>query len=98
MTTNGMAIGEDLQRILWACLAYWSNEPLAFDERVICYSWVARLHQNKFGVSFAPSKLRYLGELGLLAQVDTSRGGDRRYWRINDPQLVAKILHGCNFN
>ena len=91
-------IDTELQRVLWACLTYWNTEPNPLDERAICYSWVARCYQNKFGGTFHQSRLQHLARLGFLTKDDTSRGGNRRYYRINDSTQLANFLKGCNLN
>ena len=92
-------LNTELRQILLACLDYWNAEPCAPDQRSICYSWVARRYEAMFGGSFHQTRLAQLERLGILAKDgDTSRGGDRRYWRIIDPAGLAEILKGCNAN
>jgi hypothetical protein len=93
-----MTIEPELQRVLWACFAYWDTEPNPLNKRAVCYSWVVRYYQNKFGGTFHQSRLQQLARLGLLAKDDTSRGGGRRYYRIDEPARVAELLRGCNLN
>lgn len=98
MTNESLRDDPELQRIAGACLEYWNGEPYG-PHRSICYSWVARLYTSKFGGSFQQTRLAQLERLGILAKDgDTSRGGDRRYWRIIDPAGLAEILKGCNAN
>jgi len=69
----------ELQRILAACLDYTQGRLQA----VVCYSWVLRGYRKMFGGWFHQSRLGELARLGFLAKdVDTSRGGGRRYYRI----------------
>ena len=98
MTINERLTDPELQRILWACLAYWNTEPNPPDKRAVCYSWVARWYKDRFGETFHQSRLEQLARLGLLTKADTSRGGSRRYYQISDPAQVAEILKGCNLN
>ena len=98
MTVNEALVAPELQRVLWACLTYWNTEHAPFDERAICYSWVARCYKNRFGGTFHQSKLQHLARLGLLTKDDTSRGGNRRYYRINEPAQLSEFLKGCNLN
>jgi len=98
MTINEALIDPELQRVLWACLSYWSTEPNPFDERAVCYSWVARCYEGRFGGTFHQSGLQRLARLGLLAKDDTSRGGNRRYYRISNPKRVGELLEKWNLN
>jgi hypothetical protein len=90
-----LVIDPELKRVLWACLIYWETEPAPFHERTVCYSWVARCYKNRFGVSFHQSKLEQLARLGLLTKEDTSRCGNRRYYRINEPTQLLEFLKGA---
>jgi hypothetical protein len=98
MTTNEGLTDPELQRVLWACLTYWNTERNPLNERAVCYSWVVRCYQDRFGGTFHQSRLQHLARLGLLTKDDTSRGGNRRYYRINDPTRLAEFLKGCNLN
>jgi hypothetical protein len=92
MRANEIENDLELQRVLWACYRYWQGEALPPHERVICYSWVVRLYEDRFDAGFHQSKLRRLAGLGFLQQDDTSRGGNRRYYMIVDPNRVASLL------
>ena len=98
MKTKEALTDPELQRILWACLTYWNTEQNPFDERAVCYSWVARCYKNRFGRTFHQSKLQHLALLGLLTKDDTSRGGNRRYYRIHDQAQLGEFLKDCNLN
>lgn len=98
MTINATLVGTELQRVLWACLNYWDSEAIPTDERVVCYSWVARVYENRFGGVFHQSRLQRLAQLGFLTEGDTSRGGNRRYYRISDPTQLAEFLRACTLN
>lgn len=98
VTTNQILSDPKFQRILWACLAYWGTEPNPLNEHAVCYSWVARCYKNRFGGTFHQSKLQLLARLGVLTKDDTSRGGNRRYYRINDAEQLAEFLKGYNLN
>lgn len=98
MTINEALIDLESQRVLWACLTRWSTEPNPFHERAVCYSWVARCYKNRFGGTFHQSRLQHLARLGLLTKDDTSRGGDRRYYRISNPERLGELLKKWNLN
>jgi hypothetical protein len=98
MIANEGLIDSEIQRVLWACLTYWNAEPNPVDQRAVCYSWVVRCFEDRFGGTFHQSRLQHLARLGLLTKDDTSRGGNRRYYRINDPAQLAEFLKGCNLN
>lgn len=82
----------ELQRVLWACYKYWQDESLPANERVICYSWIVGLYNERFGTKFHPSILRHLTKLGFLKEEDTSKGGHRRYYEIINPGQVDELL------
>jgi len=86
------SIDRELQQILWACYEYWHGEKMPVSERVICREWVLSIYKERFGVSFHQSKLTKLANIGLLRKVDTTRGGHRRYYAIDDPQRVVSLL------
>ncbi len=97
--SNEILNDPELQRILVACLDYWNTEPVAPAERFVCYTWVLRRYQARFGGTFHQSRLAELERLEVLAKDgDTSRGGHRRYYRIIDPFALAERLKGCNLN
>lgn len=97
--SNKILNDPELQRVLWACLDYCTAETCAPIEPIICYKWVARRYQARFGGTFHQSRLADLERLGVLAKDgDTSRGGDRRYYRILDPGALAELLRGFSLN
>ena len=98
MTINEALIDPESQRVLWACLTYWSTEPNPFDERAVCYSWVARCYKDRFGGTFHQSRLQHLARLGLLTKDETSRGGNRRYYRISNPERLGELLKKWDLN
>ncbi len=91
---NNEALNDpELHRILVACLDYGNTQGAP--QPVICYSWVARCYEAKFGGTFHPSRLQQLERLGVLAKDgDTSRGGSRRYYKIIDPIELGNIRGG----
>jgi len=93
---NEALIDSELQRVLWACLTYSNTEQIPIDERAVCYSWVARRYEDRFGGTFHPSRLQHLARLGLLTKDDTSRGGNRRYYRISNPERLGELLKKWN--
>jgi hypothetical protein len=98
MALTEVEVAPELQRILWACLAYWDTEILVSEERLVCYSWVVRPYLERFRETFHQSKLEELARLGLLEKADTSRGGNRRYYRIPEADRVRGLLQEWNFN
>jgi hypothetical protein len=97
--SNTILNDRELQRIALACLDYWSMGSCAPAEPIICYKWVARCYQARFGGTFHQARLGGLARFGFLAKDgDTSRGGGRRYYRIIDPSALAELLKGCNAN
>lgn len=86
---------QDLRRVLCACYEYWRDEvevsPL---ERFICYSWVRDLYKRRYGDDFHQAKLGKLVALGLLEKQESSRGGDRAYYRLVNPSQIYELLHG----
>ena len=92
--TNEALNDPELQRILLACLDYGNTQGAP--QPVICYSWVARCYEARFGGTFHPSRLQQLERLGVLAKDgDTSRGKSRRYYKIIDPIERRNISGGC---
>jgi len=98
MALTEVEIAPELQRILWACLSYWDTETQAPEERSVCYSWVVRPHLERFRETFHQSKLEELARLGFLEKTDTSRGGNRRYYRIPEADRVRGLLQEWNLN
>ena len=98
MRVNEIENDPELQRVLWACYKYWQGESLPPHKRAICYSWVRRLYENRFGTKFHQSRLRRLAKLGFLKQDVASRGGNRRYYKIIDPDRVDDLLRKWNLN
>lgn len=88
----------ELRLILSACYAYWEKEQLPPDQRAICYTWVHNVYKARFGGSFHQSRLEHLARLGVLEKDDTSRGGNRRYYRIVDADRLATLLRDWSLN
>ncbi len=98
MGANKIEDNLELQRILWACYKYWQSESLPPYERIICYTWVLGPYEKRFGTKFHQSRLRNLTKLGLLKQDQTSRGGNRRYYKIADPTQLSVLLRKWKLN
>jgi hypothetical protein len=98
LTKTDIVTNTELQRISWACLQYWNGEPLAPEDRLICYKWVKRVYQAQFGETFSPQKLGTLARLGVLTADDTSRGGNRRYYKLTNPAALANLLARVSMN
>lgn len=98
MTTNEGLADPELQRVLWACLAYWNSEPSPIEKRMVCYSWVLDCYRARFGSAFHKSVLEKLARFGWLEKMYTVRGGDRRYYRIKEPARLSELLRGCDLN
>lgn len=96
MRVNEIENDLELQQVLWACYKYWQGESLPPDERIICYSWIRRLYEDRFGAKFHQSKLGRLAKLGFLKKGDTARSGNRRYYKIADPNRVDDLLRKWN--
>ncbi len=91
--TNEPLNDPELQRIFLACLDYGTTQHTP--QPLICYSWVARCYEARFGGTFHQSRLGELERLGVLAKDgDTSRGGSRRYYRIIEPIELRNVGGG----
>jgi hypothetical protein len=86
----------EVRRILWACYDYWKQIELPESERAVCYSWVIDRYRAKFGGAFHQTALGELAKLGHLAKDNSSRGGNRRYYRLTNPAAVAELTVGLN--
>ena len=98
MMVNEIENDRELQQVLWACYKCWRDEWLSPEKRIVCYTWVVRVYEERFGVQFHQSSLRRLAKLGLLKQGDTSRSGHRRYYRIVAPDQVDDLLKKWNLS
>src|SRR5687767_11008083 len=91
MATKDIENDKELQQILWACHDYWEGIEEA-SNRAICYSWVLPRYKEKFGTEFHQSRLNRLVSLGYLEKDDTSRGGNRRYYKLANPSQLSEAL------
>ena len=77
-----------LRDALCACYRYsLSEHHLPEEERLVCFAWAKRIHRTEFGGALHNTHLRQLARLGFLAKSDTSRQGNRRYYRITNAGL-----------
>ena len=82
----------ETRRVLTVCYEYWSTEPLPVSDRVVCFKWVTRPYEARFGVKLTRAAFHRAARSGFLEKADTSRGGDRRYYRFVDPEHVRKLV------
>lgn len=73
-------------RVLRVCMDYPTGEHGTF-----CGEWIMR-RCEQHGVPFHQGWLRKLANVGLLERDDSSRGGNRRYYRLKDKQLLQQFL------
>jgi hypothetical protein len=74
------------RRLLRVCQDFQKDGDGTF-----CGEWIRNRCEQE-GVPFHQGWLRKLANLGLLEREDSSRGGNRRYYRINDAALVQEVL------
>jgi len=92
MVDNIKKLDHKLKKVLWACNKYWQSVDIAPNDKAICFSWVVEVYRDCFGESFHQSALIKLTKLGFLKQLETSRSGRRRYYRIVNPQNPSTIF------
>ena len=73
---------ESEARVLAACLYYAETEPLPESERVICYSWINRVHTRRHNAVAPRKAFNALIKAGWLKKADSARGGSRRYYTL----------------
>jgi hypothetical protein len=88
----------ELQRVLWACYKWWQGDPLPAHDRSVWYGWVIGPYKDRFGTQFHQSRLYRLTKLGFLKQDNTSRGGNRRYYKLVTPNQVGDLLRKWELN
>ena len=81
-----------LQRALQASYEYWSGEDQPVEQRLICFRWIKNRCRARFGMALTRAQFDRLWRLGLLEKADTSRGGDRRYYRLCDPEAIRCLV------
>ena len=94
MNMNKEEVGKspELQQVLWVCYECWKNETLAPNDRVLCFSWLIDPYRKKFGTRFKPTDLYWLTKYGFLIQGETGKGGNRRYYKLADPDKTFELL------
>ncbi len=58
----------------------------------MCFSWVEVSYRQRFGGTFHQSMLATLAKFGFLVPDDMSGGGNRRYYRLRDPQMIRELV------
>ena len=94
MNSGEININKDIREVLWACCKYWQREDVPKKNRSIYYTWVKGPYQERFRKLFHQSKLHQLAKLVFLEPEDTSRGGNRRYYKLVKPEKINKLLEG----
>ena len=90
-----MAFPRIIRDALWACHTYTLSEShLPAEQRLVCFSWVQRIYESEFGQALHNAHLRQLAALGLLEKADTSRQGNRRYYRLTSAGLEEVRRNG----
>jgi hypothetical protein len=89
---NSQILPADLNQVLCAYYEYWHTIDLPEHEREVCYTWILPVYRRMFGGSFHQSKLQRLVDLAFLIPGYSARGGNRRYYRLADPQAVHDLL------
>lgn len=74
-------------RLLEVCYGYPRGEGGIF-----CGEWIMSACDQQ-GVPFHQGWLTKLANVGLLVKDDSSRCGHRRYYRLNDAELVRDVLN-----
>jgi hypothetical protein len=80
----------ELRQILWAWHTYL--QTVSRGNGALCYSWVVKTFEGRFGCRFHQSQLARLVEQGFLETEDNARGGSRRYYTMVNPDQVADLL------
>ena len=73
-------------RLLEVCFGYPRGESGTF-----CGEWIMNACEQQ-GVPFHQGWLAKLANVGLLVKDDSSRRGRRRYYRVEDAELVRVVL------
>ena len=88
----------ELIRTLRVAYDYWESEPTAINDRVICFAWVRNSYRRRFGIEITRAQFERLWRLGFLEKADDSRGGQRRYYRLCEPDGIARLLaQSCSY-
>ncbi|GAB4159498.1 MAG: hypothetical protein Tsb009_36800 [Planctomycetaceae bacterium] len=84
---------QELRHVLWACHDYCCQGAHPENQSVICYHWIIDRYEEKFGERFHQSNLDHLAKAGFLKKESSARGGNRRYYTIENPELVEQLLN-----
>src|SRR5688572_8660526 len=87
-----------LQQVLWACLDSHNQRDPSAERRLLCYYWLIGPYEKRFGTKFSQGTLRRLASMGFLKPEYTVRGGNRRYYTLVDPELVAELVREWQVN
>lgn len=92
-TEVDMNLDAESLKILCAYFEYWETIALPEADREVCYRWVASTYRNLFGGTFHQSGLRRLAKLGILIPSDSADGGNRRYYKLANPEVARNLIH-----
>ena|ERR1043165_8623269 len=90
MTTT--MLNAELARVLWAVYEVWRASDADAKSRLICFEWIIGKYEERFGTSFHQSKLSVLAKMGYLKADMATRGGNRRYYTLLDPEAVRRAF------
>jgi len=93
MNTELLLSEPELHRVLRVCNDFLMAQPSLAESRIVCYKWLVRAFEQRFGYRFHPSRLHQLANLGYLSPEDTARGGHRRYYKLRSPEMTAIVLN-----
>lgn len=94
MTTPDITLDPELQRVLWACRESWRVATNFGPNPLICYRWILPQYEGRFGMSFHQSRLQRLAAAGFLKRDLATRRGNRRYYRLLEPNSVDRLVEG----
>ena len=91
-TTPDVEAEPQLWQVLSACYDVWRNEASPPDQRLLCFSWILPLYEERFGKRFHQSRLAQLESAGFLEKYASTRSRHRRYYKLPDPDRVESLL------